>query len=793
MAPTDRPSGSDAAGNGLGPPLAGVRAIDLSTGLAGAFCAKHLVDAGVEVVRVEGERGAPLRRWSIGPRADLEADGPLFQFLASGTRSVLGDESTADQLAAEAHVVIDDGPPGSRLTLRERWPHIVLTTITPFGTFGPWAERPATEFTLQGWSGSIASRGTNDRPPLHAGGRIGEWAAGISAAAGTMSALREAGRSGNGDHVDVSMLEVNALMLTLYPFLFGAFMGFPELPPIRTVETPGCERTADGWIGFCCNTAEQSASFWTLVGLPELAADPDLLSAAARSRDRSAVLPLFEAQLLSRPTTDIIDEAVALRIPVVPAGHAADLLANDHLTARGAYVESPHGFHQPRVPYTVGDRPRRTPTPAPAVGEHTHQPWSGPWIAPPAESPHRRPLEGIRVFDMTTWLAGPIAAHTFAGLGAEVIKVESCQRFDNMRLAATRRYTDDRWWEHTPMFHGVNAGKRDITLDLTSDDGRRLALELVRQCDVLIENGTPRVLDQLGLGWDVVHALNDQTIVVRMPAFGSTGPWRDRPGFAQSMEQLSGMAMITGEPDGPPINPRGPCDSIQAMQAVVATLAALAARDRDGVASPVEVTMVETVLAVVAESQLEHEVHGVEIERMGNRGPYAAPQGLYACRGDERWLAIAVENDDQWAGLRTAVGLPADPSHATAAGRRAAHDDLDRSIGAWAGELDLDVAVARLLDHGVPAAPAVNGLHLHMNEQLLARGFFEDVDHPVVGRYGTPGLPFRFGRVERWFETAAPTLGQHNAEVLTGLLGVPADELDRLHAAGVIGDRLAGS
>jgi crotonobetainyl-CoA:carnitine CoA-transferase CaiB-like acyl-CoA transferase len=775
----------------LHPPLFGVRVVDASVRLPGAFCAKHLADAGAEVVRVEPAEGVALRRWSISERQDPLSDGPLFEFLAGGTRSVVGEFDTVERLAAEASVVIDDGPPGAASRLRETYPHLVLTTITPFGSHGPWADRPATEFTLQAWTGSMAARGTPDRPPLHAGGRIGEWAAGISAAVGTMAALREARRGGNGDHVDVSMFEVVAIMLTLYPYMFGALMGDRELTAVRMTETPGCEKTADGWIGFCCNSVEQAAAFWKLVGMPQLAQVPELVTAGRRSLDRAGVLPLFEDELLARTTADLLSEAVASRIPAVPVGHAADLLTNEQLATRSAYVESPHGFHQPRVPYTIGERPRRQPALAPSVGEHSDDPWSEPWDAPPAPGERRRPLDGIRVLDLTTWLAGPIATHTFAGLGAEVIKVESCHRFDNMRLTATKRYSHDHWWEFAPLFHGVNAGKRDVTLDLATEDGRRLARDLVQHCDVVIENGTPRVLDQLGLGWDVVHSLNDQTIVVRMPAFGLTGPWRDRPGFAQSMEQLSGMAMITGFPDGPPLNPRGPCDAIQAMQAAIATLAALDAREQTGVASMVEVTMVETILAIVAESQLEHEVHGVDLERMGNRGPYAAPQGLYPCRGEEKWLAVAVETDAQWDGLRAELDLPDDPALATMAGRQAAHDDLDARIGAWAAGQDIEVAVARLLSHGVPAASVESGFYLHRNEQLVDRGFFDEVEHPFAGRYGTPGLPFRLASVKRWFERAAPSLGQHNDEILSTLLGVSQEERERLHDTGVIGDRIS--
>ena len=586
------------------------------------------------------------------------------------------------------------------------------------------------------------------------------------------------------------MLEVMSIMLVLYPFLFGAFMEWPDTPPDRAVETPGCERSADGWVGFCCNTIEQSAAFWQLVGVPELAEVPELVRAASRALDRDNVVPLFEGDLRSRPTADIIDEAVRLRIPAVPVAASSALVSNEHLVERGAYVPNPHGFRQPRVPYRIDDLPRRSPGPAPEAGAHGSSPWTAPRRPPVTSvSERRRPMDGLRVLDLTTWLAGPIATHTFAGLGADVIKVESPTRFDNMRLAATKRFSTDFWWEHAPLFHGVNAGKRDIAVDLSHDDGRALARRLVAECDVLIENGTPRVIDQLGLGWDVVHRLNPLTIVVRMPAFGLTGPWRDRPGFAQSMEQLSGMAMLTGYPDGPPINPRGPCDAIQAMQAVIATLVALETRDRDGVGSLVEVPMVETVLAVVAESQLEHEVFGIDAERMGNRDPFAAPQGLYACRGAEQWLALAVEDDEQWHRLRAALGWDDDPALASAAGRRAAHDELDRRLADWAAGQDRDDAVALLLDHDVPAAPAVDGRYLHFDEQLAARHFFEDVDHPFTGRYGTPGLPFRFTSVERWFDRAAPTLGQHNDEVLDGI-GIDAGGRARLREEGVIGERV---
>jgi len=342
-------------------------------------------------------------------------------------------------------------------------------------------------------------------------------------------------------------------------------------------------------------------------------------------------------------------------------------------------------------------------------------------------------------------------------------------------------------------------GKRAITLDLTRPECIEVFERLVETADVLVENYTPRVMDQFGLGWDRLHALNPALHMVRMPAFGLDGPWRDRTGFAQTMECITGMAWMTGFADGPPVLVRGACDPLAGMHAVIATLLAILQRDADGQGRMVEAIMVEAALNVAAEQVVEYSASGTLLERDGNRGPVAAPQGVYRCTGEDRWLAIAVATDDQWVALTAVVGSEARSAVVgsedwsaltTADARRAAHDEIDAVLAAWAASGDADELAERLVGAGVPAAAVITPRDIARNPQLRHRGLFEVEDHPVAGRHEVPGFPLRFAHVDAWTLRPAPTLGQHNDEVLTEL-GL-ADRIPVLRELGLIGERVRG-
>jgi len=398
-------------------------------------------------------------------------------------------------------------------------------------------------------------------------------------------------------------------------------------------------------------------------------------------------------------------------------------------------------------------------------------------------------LQGVKVVDLTAWWAGPSASAMLAALGADVVHVESVTRADGMRYTSGVSTDRDDWWEYSALFHTSNTNKRDLTLDLTRAEGRSLALRLIEQADLVVENYTPRVIEQFDLGWDVVHATNPRAVMVRMPAFGLDGPWRDRPGFAQTMEQVTGLAWLTGHVDDQPRIQRGPCDPNGGMHAVVGALVALELRDRTGVGSLVESSMFEAALNISAELIVEWTKYGNALTREGSRSPWAAPQGVYATDTRERWLVLSVATDEQWAGLVDALGRPdwaTDPALRTHEGRRAAHDLLDEKLGAWAAEIDLDKALDLLLGAGVPAAPAYDARRTSEHPQFVARGYYEELDHPIIGVQAHPSLPFRYASVDRWLRTASPMLGQHNHEILTDL-GLSAEEIAALEADDQIG------
>ncbi len=786
--------------------LRGVRVLDLSTGIAGAYATKLFADAGADVVKLEAAGGDPLRQWSASGAALADEDGALFTFLHEGKRSVVGGlgEREADALVAAADLVVESFAPRrfDAEALAARHPRLVLLSLTPFGRTGPWRDRPWSEFTLQAESGSLGTRGLPGAEPFQAGGRITEWLGGTYAAVAALAALLRARSSGQGEHVDFSLFEAITLAGTNYMDLMHRLFGVeagPALP--QSIETPSIEPTRDGYVGFCTNSRQQVADFMLLIGRPDLRDDEGLAQVHGRMARLAEWNAIVHAYTKQHTTAEVLEAAAALRIPVAPVLNGESVRSHEQLAARGALRFEARGrWLEPRPPLQLNGAEPAPPRPAPRLGEHTGRvawPLRAQPVPQPARTQPALPLAGLRILDLTAWWAGPSATHMLAALGADVIHVESTGRPDGMRMTGgmvRHRFRD--WWDASAFFAAANTNKRGITLDLAQPRGRELALALIAHCDGVVENFTPRVLESWGLGWEVIRAANPRALLVRMPAFGLSGPWRDHTGFAQTMEQLSGLAWITGHPGDQPRIQRGPCDPLSGMHASWAFLVALAEREASGRGVHVECTMVEAALNAAAEAIVEYGASGTLLSRMGNRSPGAAPQGLYACAGSapgrERWLALSLETDAQWRALARLLGAPSWASAAelaTHAGRCAQHDALDAELRTWCAREGREELLARLLAAGVPAAVVADPRLASASPQHRARGFFEVIEHPVLGAQPVPSVPFRFASVSRWLTRPAPTLGQHNREVLGGLLGLADAELTALEATGVIGTR----
>ncbi|MFI0356968.1 CaiB/BaiF CoA transferase family protein [Actinomadura sp. 9N407] len=819
-------------------PYTGVRVLEISAGIPASYCGKLFADAGADVVKLEPASGDPTRRWSASGTHLLKGeDSALFAFLNTGKRSVIGTldetprlespELVPPRLLAGTDVLVLDQnaglSPAAIRSLSERHPGIVVVSLAPFGLTGPYVEagRPATEFTLQALCGSAAGRGLPDGTPTQAGGRIGEWIAASYAAAAAAAALRGRKADGQGTLIDLSILESMVVSMggahAIMADLGGPILG-------RSIELPSIEPTSDGLVGLCTITGQQFQDLLVLMDRADLLDDAELTTPRGRMMRREEFGRAVREWTTAHTTDEILELAAAMRIPAAPIGSPETVTAIDHFAERGVFVENPAGFVQPRVPYRIGDFRGVPLTAAPRLGADTVT-WSARPVPPrpvpprpvpprpvpprpvpprpvpprpvparpvPRPGPRDLPLRGIRVLDLTAFWAGPLATHLLSALGADVIKVEGLSRPDGMRFSGTRPPSTDGWWETGNVFVVGNGTKRGLTLELGKQKARELALRLAAECDVVMENFSPRVLGNLGLDPETLRSANPRAVIVRMPAFGLDGPWRDRVGFAQTMEQAGGMAWLTGPAGGAPMVPRGACDPIAGLHAAFATLAALEHRDRTGRGELVEATMVEAALNVEAEAIVERSAYGTTLMRDGNRGPGAVPQGIYRCAGDDAWIALAVTDAAQWSALTSLIpgltGITPERSDP----QRSEHDRIDTEIDAWCAIRTPSEAVTALTGEGIAAAEVIGGARLFDDPQLAARGFFERVENPVAGEHRVFGLPFRLGDHRTWNTRPAPTLGQHNREILTGLLGLTDTEVKELEESDVIGTRPSG-
>lgn len=771
-------------------PFADWRVLELCNGLAASYCGKMFVDAGADVVKVESSQGDALRGWTAGG-----PPGALFGYLAAGKKSVVNHgQAEITALLAGADLIVTDLTDGWTLDVitAHTAAAAVVVAVTPFGTTGPYVENhvAANEFILQALCGSIAGRGWPDDEPVQAGGRLGEWLAGTFAAAVAAATTRHATRSGRGEVIDVSTYEAMAIAMGGLSAMSASVLGADSLLHERSLELPSIVSTADGMVGFCTITAQQFQDFLVMIERADLVDDAELASFSGRVERRDEFLRMVTEWTERRTTQEIVDLAVAFRIPVAPIATPEMLPEIDHFVERGVFVESPAGVLAPRVPYRSDAMVIGAPAKPPQLGaDNGRVRWPARPASPRGDHIDALPLSDVRVTDFTAFWAGPVATQLLGALGADVIKIEGVRRPDGMRFSAGRPPDWDQWWEWGPVFLCSNNNKRGVSIELGTDAGRQLALELIAASDLVVENFSPRVMANFGLEWDAVCAANPRAIMVRMPAFGLDGPWRDRVGFAQTMEQATGMAWMTGRADGPPVIPRGVCDPIAGLHAAFAAVAALAIRDRQGSGMQVESTMVEAALNVAAEMLVEYSRNGIAMRRNGNRGTGASPQGVYRCRGEDEWVALAAMHSAARAALTALVGQPGLEESGWA--ERA--DDLDKLISAWAAGQSVSEAVQALRRAGLAAARVTPAAALLTDPQLRARGFWETVEHPVAGSFLSTGMPFAFlGKPRRWIRRVPPLYGQHTDEVLTEVLGHSPGDLAALRQSGTISARPAG-
>jgi crotonobetainyl-CoA:carnitine CoA-transferase CaiB-like acyl-CoA transferase len=698
--------------------------VDCTTGIAGAYCAKLLTDLGADVVFTN------------------TVATPLFTYLRTSQRHAA---DAAPWLRTADVVLVNEpghAPAGSD--------PLVTVSITAVGHGGPDDGLDLTEEVLQARSGSLLYHGHAHLPPLTVGGNLGEYITGAFAALGAATAWYRASRAGVAETVDASMLEAIQMTFVTTPTLMARFPG-GRPGAFRWVMIPGNEPTGDDrYVGITTVTRQQWQALARLCGREDMAADGELGTMIGRFLHAGEVNPALHAWTRAHTADEIVDACVDARVPAAIVGNGAELPRNVQLVARDVFVPQPEaGWIRPRAPFRfhgIADRALTAPQPANGSG----------WPAPerrPVERIGERPLAGLTVVDFTAFWAGPFATAWLCAMGADVIKVEAVQRPDGIRFSAMANPKEDpQFYEKSALYHSCNLGKRGITLDLAHPDGLALAKRLIEGADIVAENFTPQVLERFGLDYDTVRGLRPDVIMLRMPAFGLTGPWRERGGFAQTMEQLTGMAWCTGYEGGPPIIPGGCVDPMVGTHAALALIAAIEHRANTREGQLVEVPLVEVATAATAEQVIGYAIDGTLADRRG-------AGGVYRCAGEEAWVAIDRTLDPMTADERARWCTTRSPEEAASDARAA----------------------------GIPAAATVAAYATLDDPQLQARGFFEPVTHALLGEHDYPTWPMRMSAgPQRYWTGPSPMLGEHTDEVLRSL-GLDDAELARLAAANVIG------
>jgi len=389
-------------------------------------------------------------------------------------------------------------------------------------------------------------------------------------------------------------------------------------------------------------------------------------------------------------------------------------------------------------------------------------------------------LKGLRVVDLTRIVAGPYATRMLADFGAEVIKVQSARMATGIE-------------ENTaPYFCAWNRNKRSITLDLNHPEARDIFLKLVEISDIVVENFSPRVMSNWGLGYAVLQKSNEKLIMLSMSGMGQTGPWKDYVAYGPTLQSLGGLTYLTSDsPDAPVGFGYAYADMVSGLYATICILAALEHRDRCGQGQYIDLSEYEATCTTIGPALM---AASHSQNRIGPQGDHAenkpaAPYGCYQCSGEDRWCVIAIFSEDEWQALCGVLGNPAwseEDKFLSLSGRKKHKEILDRRIGKWTMGQTAENVVACLQQAGIAAGVVQNAEDLAGDPQLLGNDFFTSLNHPLLGKIKTDTYPIKFKNCPQAPWKASPLLGEANQYVFEALLGMTEATIQSYIERGII-------
>ncbi|MFV0459256.1 MAG: CoA transferase [Actinomycetales bacterium] len=817
--------------------LAGLRVLDLSDE-RGLLCGRLLADLGADVVFAEDGTPSPARlaqpmvdglsmTWeSFGANrrgAQMRLDGTDPQFLDLLAVADVVVLSRERQWHVERHL--------DPAELLRRFPHLVCTVISGFGWSGPKADYHESDLVLWAAGGPLDPHRDGDRPPLRISVPQAYLHAAADAAAGTLVAVLERQRSGLGQIVEASA-QTSLGVATLARILADAVGDAnPEWhQQVRPADQSGSGAATPAWMkkwpcrdgtielhlsmgpaaGRFTNNlfawmADEGAvdgeiARWDWRVMPERIASGEI-TLEDLDRARAAV----RAHLATMTKREVVEAALKHRLLCMAIFDISDVRDSPQLRSRDFWAEVDVKGRTVAIPGRVAtiaqDQPqvRRH---APSPGEHTDEvltQWSGPrpWATGQAPdhtdvrtgsspAPRAAALADLKVLDLSWVVAGPLIGRALADYGADVIRVESSTRIETARLMQPF-YAGESGPENSALFGNCNAGKRGVTVDLSSPQGREVIAELVAWADVVVESFSAGQMHRWGLGYEQLRALKPDLIMVSSSIAGQFGPWAKLAGFGNVGSSVSGLQNLVGWVDGVPLGPFGPyTDYLGPRTGVICLLAALLRRERTGQGCWIDVSQVEAGVYFLS-PQLAHFGWDATIAtRMGNDDLEYFPHAVLPARADgdrECFVAVAVTNGDQWRALADLLGLPPQWSLAE---RRGHADVITDALAQWICQRDGADAERILQQAGIPAHRSISSADALTDPQLLHAGHFVRLAHRLHGTAVVEAPRCRLSATPGRVRRPAPTLGQHNQEVLAEVLGYDSARIDQLIQSGVM-------
>jgi len=764
--------------------------LDLA-GPLGSYCGRLLADAGADVVKVEPPEGDPLRHRPPfagdrpGPQSSLS-----FAYYHANKRGVVLDYRRPEAAAALADLGANADVIVLTPTVREpvagfdpaagelAWagPQTVVCSITPFGLTGPCRTWRATHLVSHAMSGLMYVQGAPEGPPVVVPGQQLYDFTGAHAAVAVLTALRARPQAG-GQLIDISAHEVlTQSCFDIYSYTNSALIG-RRRPRATQYSGGGSWPCRDGVIEFTASTDKHWFALMELLDHPAELSDPSWAHPVVRHPYEEKIIEVMRPLIAAMSREDFFVRGQQLGLPCTVINTVGDFVDDQQPRSRGFFVRRELAgvgeVDLPGEPFRcterVLDQYRR---PAPRLGESSLSEVADQWREPaPAIGPGPRPLSGIRAISFGTAIAGALSGTALAELGADVIKIESPARPDNLRrlwAPGEPVVHEPSGADTSPMFANFNRTTRSVALDMKDPSSVALFLRLAAVADVIIENYAPGVMQRWGLGYEQIAAANPRIVMLSLTGFGHSGPRSHYLAYGATVCSFVGLTDAWQYPSGVHF------DYLSQAHGVFGVLAALAARDRTGRGTHVDLAEVETAAAVMGPMMLDYVVNGRRSVVPGNRVPGALLSEVVRCRGDDSWLAVEVEDADDWRALALVVGRD-DLASAEAAFEEAA-DALAAALATWAAERTAQQAMRVLQRAGLAAGAVQNGEDVVRDPQHRERHFLLEMDHPDLGvaEYAAP--PHRLAKTPPTVRRPTPRLGAHTVEVLGEWLGMTSDE-----------------